>query len=948
MNRGSQSYPLWPMAALAVSVVLGLAILQVATGFAAPTERDLFDFRLREQVNTHLQNANHQAAFVHGPLAALGGGNGGRQPSESVFPSEQPAHGASQNYAAPAIQSSGGSSLPWILLVCAVLLGVCAALLVWAEQRNRAATRKLRERDAQIAATLLSVGDGVIMTDATGKVLSINVAAEKMTGWSAAKAQGRSLNEVFHIIDEQTRRPASDALEEILPAYGEEAREKQAILSSRSGGERAIVHNAAPIRAADGGISGMVVTFKDASEGLHLEKELLRLNQTLEQRIQERAEMANREQMDWEGALDAAPDFIAILDVEGKILRANRLLAERLGQAQGDLVGKPYYASILGESMPPELCPHRRLLADGQPHTVQLNAPLLGGYVDAQALPLLNGANQLKGSIFIARDINAQRHREEQWQHCRSQIEKAVEESARELESLRLALETQGKEHAAQKLRAEEATAALQAMQAEAEQILKVSLDGFFLMDSREGRFLEVNDAYCRMTGYTPQELLDLRLFDVEAGESPVEAARHLQRIGEIGADVYESRLRGKDGTIIEVEISAKRAGLRGGVIAGFVKDITERKRDVVSLQQKTEELDKFFSLSLDLLCIADSDGYFRLLNKAWESVLGYGREELMKGSFLNFIHPDDISPTLAFIAELAAQQTVFGFVNRYRCKDGTYRCLEWHAAPAGKLIYATARDITAHRDLEESLDEARKVAEGSSRAKSDFLAAMSHELRTPLNAVIGFSEILADRTFGDLNSKQAKYVGNVLSAGRQLLNVVNNILDLSKMDAGKMDVEFSPVPVKQMLEDSLVLFREKFHRNGVCINVNAPDDLIVTVDEEKVRRVLLNLMSNAVKFSPNGGEICVTARPTEHAGLQQYVEIAVEDRGIGIRPEDQKRLFRPFEQLDSGPCRAHQGTGLGLALCRNFVEMHGGHIWVESEGEGKGSTFRFVLPMAQ
>lgn len=257
------------------------------------------------------------------------------------------------------------------------------------------------------------------------------------------------------------------------------------------------------------------------------------------------------------------------------------------------------------------------------------------------------------------------------------------------------------------------------------------------------------------------------------------------------------------------------------------------------------------------------------------------------------------------------------------------------------KIILLAIEDITERKQVENALHTAKLAVEAASRAKSEFLANMSHELRTPLNSIIGFSEVLQDQTFGPLNLKQKRYVTNVLTAGQHLLSLINDILDLSKVEAGKMILEAGSFPVRPMLDNVLVLVKERAYKRGLTISLEAPDNLTISADERMLKQILFNLLSNAVKFTEPDGRIAITA---ERAA--DDLRVSVADTGIGIKPEDLERLFKEFVQLDSGYDRMHQGTGLGLALTRKLVELHGGHIWVESEGQGKGSTFRFTIPL--
>jgi signal transduction histidine kinase len=251
-----------------------------------------------------------------------------------------------------------------------------------------------------------------------------------------------------------------------------------------------------------------------------------------------------------------------------------------------------------------------------------------------------------------------------------------------------------------------------------------------------------------------------------------------------------------------------------------------------------------------------------------------------------------------------------------------------------------SALAIQNARLFHEIEDKSRQL-EAASRHKSEFLANMSHELRTPLNAVIGFSEVLLQRMFGALNDKQDEYLKDIYASGQHLLSLINDILDLSKIEAGRMELAPAPFHLPTALENAVTLVRERASRHGITLQLDIDRRLGETVgDERKVKQVLLNLLSNAVKFTPEGGRISLKANRRDGA-----VEIAVTDTGIGIAPEDQAAIFEEFRQVGNDETRKQEGTGLGLTLAKKFVELHGGRIWVESE-LGRGSTFIFTLPL--
>jgi signal transduction histidine kinase len=262
---------------------------------------------------------------------------------------------------------------------------------------------------------------------------------------------------------------------------------------------------------------------------------------------------------------------------------------------------------------------------------------------------------------------------------------------------------------------------------------------------------------------------------------------------------------------------------------------------------------------------------------------------------------------------------------------------------------YAGLEDKVAERTRElgsalAELDEKSRQLETISRHKSEFLANMSHELRTPLNAIIGFSEVLREQMFGELNERQLEYLDDVVLAARHLLSLINDVLDLSKIEAGRMELELSEVSLPETLETGLTMQEERAREAGITLELAVdPEEIVVQADERKLRQALFNLLSNAVKFTPPGGRVDVSARLKNGV-----VEVAVADTGSGIAPGDQELIFEEFLQArGNGDGARLEGTGLGLPLARRFIELHGGRLWVESS-PGEGSTFHFTLPARQ
>jgi PAS domain S-box-containing protein len=333
----------------------------------------------------------------------------------------------------------------------------------------------------------------------------------------------------------------------------------------------------------------------------------------------------------------------------------------------------------------------------------------------------------------------------------------------------------------------------------------------------------------------------------------------------------------------------------------------------------------------------------------------GCTRDELIGAPFKNYFTDPDRAET--GIKQVLREKKVTNYELTARARDGKETVVSFNATTFydrdRKLqgVFAAARDVTERKRLDQVLQEknielesARAVAEKTNLTKSDFLANMSHELRTPLNSVIGFSEVLQDQMFGPINEKQQEYINNILTSGRHLLSLINDILDLSKVESGKMELELSTFLLRELLDASMMMLREKALKGGIELHLDLAleADVRIMADQRKLKQILFNLLSNAVKFTPTAGTVNVSA-----VRDGDFIEITVADTGIGIREEDIPKLFQAFTQLESVYTKGFEGTGLGLALTRQLVELHNGRIWVKSEF-GTGSRFSFAIPLTQ
>lgn len=693
----------------------------------------------------------------------------------------------------------------------------------------------------------------------------------------------------------------------------------------------------------------------------------------------------------------------------------------------------------------------------------------------------------------------------------------------------------------------------------EYEIILRTAMDGFWITDM-EGHFLDVNEAYCHLTGYTKDELLKMSISDLEAAETPEETARHIQRVQEIGHDRFGTRHRCKDGRIVNVEISVNYLKGDKGRFFVFLRDITERKRAQENIIKELDLARGVINSLPGIFYLFSDKGEMVRWNDNLEEISGYSTEEILRMIPLDFIAAEDRKQVTDKIQEVfvmgrsvvdanlmtkRGQKIPYLFTGLRISIDGTLyimgvgidiserkraeserdllldlsfairdaedfpsalkiaiqRICEitgwvfgevwlpnqggtilvfadiWHSnnedaarfaevskrfnflpgiGLPGRIwaskksewlkdvsingkIYARAEDamkiglkagfgvpilqgdkvlailafyMSAPREEDEhlvqfvssvasqlgsviqrkimeealgkseekfrnlceeleervkertqELEESKLIADAANRAKSDFLSNMSHELRTPLNSIVGFSELMRDGMAGTLTDTQKDFLNDIWESGKHLLRLINDILDLSKIESGKTELELNEFSPVELLKGSLVLFSEKTMKHRISLSMDVPEDIgSIIADEMKIKQVVLNLLGNALKFTPAGGTVTLRARkvpssqfPGHHEEISRELStvnrehldslvVSVEDTGIGIAKEDMSRLFKPFQQLEATATKRFEGTGLGLNISKKLVELHNGRIWVESE-LGKGSRFFFEIP---
>jgi PAS domain S-box-containing protein len=445
--------------------------------------------------------------------------------------------------------------------------------------------------------------------------------------------------------------------------------------------------------------------------------------------------------------------------------------------------------------------------------------------------------------------------------------------------------------------------------------------------------------------------------------------------------DIYELTYIRKDGSRFPAVVSVTALRDAHGAIIGYLligTDNTARKQ----VEEERKRLDQrlrdqhFYTRSLiesniDALMTTDLRGIITDVNKQTEALTGCTRDELIGAPFRNYF--TDADHAEAGINRVLAEGKVTNYELTARARDGKLTVVSYNATTFHDRdrrlqgVFAAARDVTELKSFERTLQQKNAELEDASRMKSEFLANMSHELRTPLNAIIGFSEVMRDGLVGPMSDKQRNFTGDILRSGQHLLSLINDILDLSKVEAGKMLLDLDPVEVSSLFVNSLTIVREKAAARHVRLALEAEDGLgSMMVDARKVKQIVYNLLSNAVKFTADGGTVTLRAAKVPRAVVGQlaergdgsrrafmpsentfaeFLEISVTDSGIGIAAEDLEHLFKPFSQIDSGLARKFEGTGLGLAMVKLLADLHGGSVAVESE-VGVGSRFTVWLPL--
>ena len=495
------------------------------------------------------------------------------------------------------------------------------------------------------------------------------------------------------------------------------------------------------------------------------------------------------------------------------------------------------------------------------------------------------------------------------------------------------------------------------------------AMPGIFYLYDAQGRFLRWNANFEHVSGFSAAEISTMHPIDLFAGEDRQLVAQRIAEVFERGGASVEASLVAKDGRATPHFFTGKRISLDGQTcLLGVGLDISERRRAEALLSESEQRYRSTLDNILEGCQLLSTDWRYLYLNDAAATQNRRPKEELLGRTMADAWPGIESTHVFELLKRTMERRVAVHEETEFSFADGTRGWFDVRAQPVPEGVLVLSLDITERKNAELLLRElneglelkvaertrelvlATERAEAADRIKSAFLATMSHELRTPLNSIIGFTGIILQGLAGQLNPEQNKQLGMVQTSARHLLALINDVLDLSKIEAGQLKVHMAPFELRASIARAVALLRPFADKKGLTISVAVqPEISQLTSDQRRVEQILINLLNNAIKFSDVGGIKLsaerVLAGAEAGAVAQPAVRICIEDTGIGIKPEVLSTLFQPFRQIDSGLGRQHEGTGLGLAICRRLTSLLGGSVSAESEW-GVGSTFTIVLPL--
>lgn len=796
----------------------------------------------------------------------------------------------------------------------------------------------------RMAAIVESTTDAVITTDLEGIVNSWNSGAEAIYGYSAADMVGTPVSRLF---------PPERLPEALLILAKIRRGERIELLETerhRKDGRSIYVSLAAsPLRDSRGQIIGTSTIVRDITALKERDRDLARMSRlyaALSQINQAIVLISDRDRLFdkicqvlvADGGFGLA--WIGWHDLETDVLAPVAVAGDHSGIFQ-DIDRQPYPASTLAmglaatvlQSGQPHICnsaqadpvahPVAQDAIAGDPFQASAHVPIA---IDGEVVGVLNVYSK-QANIFHDQEIDL------------------LEEAAGDIA---FALQAFARDEARQ--RAEQA---LRDEQRFTDTMIE-SMPGVLYFYDLSGRFLRWNRNFETVTGYSGAEIAQMHPLDFFAGDDKERVAERIQDVFSRGESAVEANFVTKQGEAIPYFFTGRRVPFDGqDCLVGVGIDVSDRRYAESQLAASEKKYRELVQHANSIILRWNADGRITFINEYGQRFFGYCEEELLGRHVMETIVPPEETSgrdLSALMAAICANPAAFEQnLNENIRRNGERVWVAWtnrfeHDAAGNVVeILSIGTDMTARRQAEIEREK-RHQAEAADRIKSAFLATMSHELRTPLNSIIGFTGIILQGLAGPLNEEQSKQLSMVRTSARHLLALVNDVLDISKIEAGQLEVAHAPFDLQASIAKVLAIVEPQAEAKALTLRVAVDPRLgLAVADQRRCEQILLNLLSNAIKFT-DSGEVSLTADLIDEP--RSTLCLRVSDTGIGIRPENLSSLFQPFQQIDAGLARNHDGTGLGLAICRRLIELMGGTITATSQW-GQGSTFNVLLPLS-
>ena len=755
----------------------------------------------------------------------------------------------------------------------------------------------IRESEENLSITLNSIGDGVIATDKEGFVVRMNPVAERLCGWKITDAIGKSLTEVFQIINADTRQPLVNPVKKVLENGETVGLANHTVLISKNGTEYQIADSAAPIRNKDEKISGVVLVFSDVTENYEAQKLIYKSEERY------RTLLLNLEA----GIVVHAPDTSIVMNND----RASELLGISNDQLKGKTAIDPEWKFVNENNsiLEREGYPVNRILSSKKPirnQTFGIRQPGKNNlvWVNVNGFPLFDGAGQISEIVISFMDITE-----------RKQAEIMLRD---EKERIRTILDLVG--------------------------------DPIFVKDN-DHRIILANRAFLDLFGLDEKDVMGKTLAE-NIPENEIELFLRIDRsVLDTGIPDYREEELTVGGLVHTIITQKTRFEDESGnrILVCSIHDITERKQSEKALSESEEKYRLLYTsmdqgLALHEI-ITDENGkpvdyVFLDINDSYTRLFGITRE-ISIGKRIKEVMPKVEQYWIDIFGKVALTGEPNYYENYLEATDRYYSTYSY--SPKKNQFAVLVNDITQRKKAEEELITAKDEAQKSDRLKSAFLANMSHEIRTPMNGILGFAELLKNQDI--TGRQQQEYIDIIKKSGDRMLNIINDIIDISKIESGLMKLDIKESNINEQIDYIYTFFKSEAEAKGMKLSFKtglSAKEATIKTDREKLYAILTNLVKNAIKYTREGSiEFgCEIAEIESTESLLFYVK----DTGIGIPAERQGAIFERFIQADIEGKMAYQGAGLGLAITKSYIDMLGGKIWVESE-KGIGATFYFTLP---